>query len=162
LDLECLATATSSGHLLVVQWLAQEIDRDTQALVATDNVPRVYLLRLMAIARGGHLDAIEWLHAQDFSWLDLLQGTSAMFVAAQRGYLAVAKWLLAKDLFGDEGRIMGMDAAAARGSLKMLRWMHQTGRFTVSRSTMAKAASSGHLSIVKYIHNLQRRTDLHR
>jgi hypothetical protein len=68
------------------------------------------------------------------------------------GHLAAAKWLLATCLFGDEEEFTCMDAAAARGNLEMLQWMHQTGRITMSRNIMAKALSSGHLDIVWCIH----------
>jgi hypothetical protein len=68
----------------------------------------------------GNLEMVNWLHEQKFR----LKTHSSLYAAARSGDIAMVKWCL------DHGCIMNKYAsiaAAEKGNLEMLQWLHEQG-----------------------------------
>lgn len=75
----------------------------------------------------------------------------SMRIAATEGYLCIIQWLTA---YRPETKISTrvMDAAALRGHLKVVKWLHENRSEGCSVHAMDSAAASGHLNVVQWLH----------
>ncbi|RLN82465.1 hypothetical protein BBJ28_00026426 [Nothophytophthora sp. Chile5] len=137
LSLGCSRHATSHaakrGDLVMLNWLQSHfaVDYPTAALDLA--------------ASNGHLEVVQWLHAQN------VKGTAdAMSSAATSGHFEVVKWLHANRVEGCTVR--AMDGAAERGFLEIVQWLHSNRTEGCSTAAMDGAAANGHLEVVQWLH----------
>ncbi|KAL3657617.1 hypothetical protein V7S43_017421 [Phytophthora oleae] len=80
----------------------------------------------------------------------------SMRIAATEGFLGIVKWLTA---YRPEMKISTrvMDAAALRGHLEVVQWLHENRSEGCSVHAMDSAAAGGHLDVVKWLH--EKRTE---
>lgn len=131
--MNAMVNAARLGRLDALQLLYQE------GIVFQDNS---HLMK--AAAMNGHLDTLQWLHAQDVTC-----NAGAMDEAAANGHLQVVEWLHANRSEGCTSQ--AIKKAAFNGHLAVVQWLHEHKAFRLDRDLMLKAAWRGHLSVVQYI-----------
>ncbi|KAG1685609.1 hypothetical protein DVH05_007907 [Phytophthora capsici] len=151
--------AAGKGHLAIVQYLLQvggkagdEHARKRQRTEmkpsdsAASTTAGCTTAAMDAAAANGHLDVVQWLHA------NCSQGctTSAMDLAAYNGYLETVKWLHANRKEGCTTD--AMDGAAASGHLHVVKWLHEHTDGGCTTDAMDNAASGGHFELLKWLH----------
>ncbi|OWY99947.1 hypothetical protein PHMEG_00028966 [Phytophthora megakarya] len=101
-------------------------------------------------AEGGHIDVMKYLHEQGYS--DNIK--DAAVLAVRNDHLDTVKWLL------DNHRSLSHDGmieeAARHGRLNILQYFHriphEDGYLPRFRNAIDVAATDGHLSVVKWLH----------
>lgn len=160
-DSYSLSYAASTGNLEMVEWILEE-----NPLSETQNV-------IQSAAGGGHLELLKWLLSHDYPvsrgtlnaaagkghlevvrWLidnNIQRPTIyAMSMAAYGGHLEVIKYLREKDCLWDYYVI---DSAAELGFLQIVVWLVENSCRELRPSAIYRAASRGHLDIIKYLHS---------
>ncbi|KAF4319091.1 hypothetical protein G195_007588 [Phytophthora kernoviae 00238/432] len=76
----------------------------------------------------------------------------SMRIAATEGYLGVVQWFSA---YRPDTKVSTriMDAAAFRGHLEIVKWLHKNRVEGCSAHAMDSAAAGGHLEVVKWLHD---------
>ncbi|RLN43696.1 hypothetical protein BBJ28_00013361 [Nothophytophthora sp. Chile5] len=97
-------------------------------------------------AAGGHLEVVQWLHANRTEGCT----TVAMDGAAFNGHLRVVQWLHANRSEGCT--TLAMNGAAACGHLEVVQWLHANRSEGCTTKAMDKAASHSHLDVVQWLH----------
>jgi ankyrin repeat protein len=97
-------------------------------------------------ARKGHLDIVQWLHANRSEGCTF----RAMDNAASNGHFEIVKWLHANRREGCNTK--AMDCAASKGHLDIVQWLHANRSEGCTFRAMDNAASNGHFEIVKWLH----------
>jgi hypothetical protein len=168
--------AAASGFFSIVVWLLER------------NLGRGAFRSMYLAAINGNLEVAQYVHAKGITDY----GEHTMYMAAERGFLGVVKWLHAEfstnpnvDLFptcrpnadGYPRYSTAMDAAASKGYLEVLQFLHGVERAmeasperrkrkrskergqprgsrapTCTRAAMTNAAAEGHLEVVKWLH----------
>lgn len=95
------------------------------------------------------LDAVKWLHDQNFSWLRIRSSTHVMDNNAAHN-LDFVKWLHENRNEGCSYR--AVDRAARAGNLEAVQWLHENTTASCSEYAMDDAAGEGHLEVVKFLH----------
>eukprot|EP00611_Tribonema_gayanum_P012612 TRINITY_DN2324_c0_g1_i1.p1 TRINITY_DN2324_c0_g1~~TRINITY_DN2324_c0_g1_i1.p1 ORF type:complete len:348 (-),score=31.21 TRINITY_DN2324_c0_g1_i1:1030-2073(-) len=165
---EGLKQAAATGHLDVVEWLAQH-RQEGASKSAMD-----------AAAEHGHLAVVKWLHenrtegcstaAMDLAaannHLEVLQWlhnnrkegctSDAFHFAAIYGHLQIIQWLHHNNLVQSaaHGEIDALELAAEHGHLTVVQWLldHGYGGQKSLELAMRFAAANGHVRIVEFLH----------
>ncbi|TMW58957.1 hypothetical protein Poli38472_007102 [Pythium oligandrum] len=137
-DVQALMTlAASHGHVTMLELLWSSMAQgEVQGMQSV----------IVSAVEGGHLDALQWLHA------NVEDGWSSQVVdeAAECGHLDIVKWLheTQSDLFVAST----MGRAAMNGHLSVVQWLHATRSDGCSTDAMDWAAMHGHLDTVRWLH----------
>lgn len=117
-----------------------------QILAKTDRLR----LPMWLAAFHGHLEMVQWLHAQGGK----LNANDCMEGAAAGGQLEIVQWLQQNqpyDSYGPSKEIM--DVAAWNGHLDILQWLHYNApEYSCTENAMDMAAAQGHLPVVQWLH----------
>ncbi|KXZ48659.1 hypothetical protein GPECTOR_26g562 [Gonium pectorale] len=145
LDPVCAKVAAGKGNAAAVQYLLEE------AGVPTNSYEQYHVVD--AAARGGHLAALQALHAAGWSFTarDWWLGGHCAHTAASCGHLHVLAWLV--EAFGVGALRMGPDlfAEAARsGSVELMAWLQEHG-CVWDASTFTGSAESGCVAAVEWL-----------
>jgi len=146
-----------AGNLAMLQWArAHECDWDanTCAYAAEGgNIDVLWWLRengcpwnedtCSAASIGGHLDILEWAHANGCPW-DIYYIWECV---ARNGHLHVMKWLRKNNIHWYCDAYLYV---AETGNIPMLQWMRENGCYMSSKFIMLRAASNGHLDLLKW------------
>jgi hypothetical protein len=93
-------------------------------------------------ARGGHLEALQWLRDRGCQW----DSWTCAAEAARGGHLAVLQWARASGCAWDA---RACEAAARSGHLAVLQWLRANG-CDWDASTCSVAARGGHLAVLQW------------
>jgi hypothetical protein len=100
-----------------------------------------------AAAKGGHLDALAWLHSRGCLW-----GSMTSFYAAAGGHLEVLRYA---HEHGCPWNIMTCYRAAEGGHLEVLRYAHEHGCPLPWEECLSEAVARGHAEMVEYVRAAQ-------
>ncbi|RLN50184.1 hypothetical protein BBJ29_010114, partial [Phytophthora kernoviae] len=110
----------------------------------------IYTNALYRVAKDGHLEVLQWLHARDYP----VHCRRAHVVrgAAAGGHRDIIEWMEATfTALSHQRHRIRVDDAGAVGDFEFLKWLHRQGyRFTAH--AMDGAAASGCLEIVRWLH----------
>ncbi|RHY65663.1 hypothetical protein DYB38_003020 [Aphanomyces astaci] len=130
--------ATVSGQLHILEWLFSNY--------TIPPPPTISMYALNGAAKHGHLNALQFLHAQGCTgW-----SADCMDSAAAHGHLSIVKFLHTHRTEGCT--TFAMNQAAENGHLDVVRFLHEHRTEGCTSFAMNQAAKNGHLSIVKYLH----------
>ncbi|EGG19308.1 hypothetical protein DFA_02095 [Cavenderia fasciculata] len=157
---DCVRTAAMHGHLDVVKWLFNELDRvkgkednwntmDWAAkggsvavmewLQSTRSEECATTFAMDWAAMNGHVNALQWLQTNTTAGC-----TRAMDLASREGHLQVCQWLQTNK--SQDQHICtkaAMDWASMRGHLHILEWLHKNRSEGVSSSSKTKVNKKG-------------------
>eukprot|EP00611_Tribonema_gayanum_P024714 TRINITY_DN5507_c0_g2_i1.p1 TRINITY_DN5507_c0_g2~~TRINITY_DN5507_c0_g2_i1.p1 ORF type:complete len:458 (+),score=33.49 TRINITY_DN5507_c0_g2_i1:123-1496(+) len=104
-----------------------------------------------AAARDGHLESLQWLREAGCSW-DRRTCTEA----ARRGDLTMLQW--ASDAGAPICQHTAIEAAAGRGHLQAVQWLHARGFFNefFMHASVSAAAKAGHLHVLQWLSAVDR------
>jgi hypothetical protein len=135
-DTSTASNAAKNGHLEILKWLHI-------------NGCRLNASACAKAAKNGHLLTLQWLRTNNCPWDD-----STLFQVARFGHEEVAIWAQAQGcpLFSMDDLC---DAVAEYGDLNMLKLAHSVLGFPLSSGIFWNAVFSGHLNILKWLHENQ-------
>ncbi|RHY16637.1 hypothetical protein DYB25_001009 [Aphanomyces astaci] len=102
---------------------------------------------LVAAARNGHTDIVQFLHGQ---FPSVPSTEDAMDMAAEGGHLEIVKFLHAHRSEGCSTR--AMNGAARNGHLNLLRFLHANRSEGCTELAMDLACEHGHLDVARWLH----------
>jgi hypothetical protein len=188
LSFRLMEAASGAGQLAVLKWLLPIVQgcewyrsrnsEEMASLVEADYGKMAYtdgLAFCQVAAAGGHLEVLQFLRANDFSWdypvYDAAAGGGHLRVlrwmwetmgsqaqsewsdaetvhrAALGGHLAVLQWLREK---GSEWDELTCESAALEGHLEVLQWARANGA-PWDEQTSCAAAGRGHLGVLQWL-----------
>ncbi len=100
----------------------------------------------LKLLRKGDLEGIKKAHQDGIELERHFCG-----IAVRNGHFDCLKYLVENGCRPEE---LSVKAAVDRGSLEMLKYIHDVGQFPLTSGTCLFAASHGHLDILKYAHEL--------
>ena len=145
---DALQTAAANGHLSVVQWLAERVQRD-RLTSAIQNA-----------SYNGHLPVVQWIAEQitsynvgPFALANILAG--ALTNAVMSDQLHVVQWL-ADYIKVDRENILsaGLIIASVAGNLRMVRWLVEHGADSIQLA-LKSAIQARRTSVANYFRSLQ-------
>jgi hypothetical protein len=166
-ECSCCVAAAESGHLTVLQWLRQHptmrhrVRCMEQVACAAAQYGHVAVLEWVvqtpkfeftqsmctSAARGGQLDALQWLRVKGCPWDENTTAT-----AAQYGHLDLLEWAYHR---GCVCSSKVMDRAAASGHLPIVQWGCQHFLRSYLRMPIM-VARHGHLEVLQWMYTNRR------
>ena len=128
---EFIQPAAEAGSLPLIQWAHNGHD------------PKIINYIWGNVARGGHIEILQWARANGYSW-----DKHMSYLIAQSGRLEVLKWAHANGCPLD---VDICNIAAEGGHLEMLKWAHANSCHW-DEWTSYVAARSGHLEVLQWAH----------
>ncbi|ETL92756.1 hypothetical protein F442_09239 [Phytophthora nicotianae P10297] len=157
--------AAGKGHLEIVQYLLhigqeeedtrkhkrqriqENPDTVTRDSLSPPTKPKCTAVAMDVAAAHGHLDVVQWLHANRSEGCT----TAAMDLAATNGHLDTVEWLHAHR--SERCTVEAMDGAASGGHLDVVKWLHKYRTEGCTTAAMDNAGSGGHFEVVKWLHD---------
>ncbi|CAI5738929.1 unnamed protein product [Peronospora destructor] len=109
------------------------------------------LWTLQKVACSGYLSLLKRLGERNAEITEHGMDRSLQIAASEGGYLDIVQWLTA---YRPNVKISthAMDAAALRGHLKVVKWLHKNRGEGCSVHAMNSAAAGGHIDVVQWLH----------
>ncbi|AGO85235.1 Ankyrin repeat domain containing protein [Pandoravirus salinus] len=100
-------------------------------------------------AAGGHLDVVEFLHA------NRTEGCTpwAIVGAARGGHIDMVKWLYRNRPECAVPPHAALDAAARYGHMDVILFLHERAQVPLTQSAMNEAIAKGHCNVAAYLHS---------
>ncbi|EFA82163.1 hypothetical protein PPL_04583 [Heterostelium album PN500] len=145
---EALLSAASSGHIEILQYLLPRLVSNGQCGKYNDSLVEIAIVdndnQIVKKRKNGHI--INRSEVDPSIYLSLMEA------ASKGGHLDLLIWL-AKDRESDvksNGNSLSI-AAATKGHLRILEWLHSIGVNKCSSSALYGAAMEGHLEVIKWL-----------
>ncbi|KAG7390048.1 hypothetical protein PHYPSEUDO_009010 [Phytophthora pseudosyringae] len=132
-----LMRASLAGHMHLVQRLSRRSPEPFQ---------RCCQEAMDSAAEFGHLDVVQWLHANRKEGCT----TDALDMAAYNGHLEIVQWLHENRKEGCTSN--AIDFAAQHGHLKVVQWLHYNRKEGATHYAIDNAATFGHLEVIQWLH----------
>lgn len=136
--------AIQNGQLNVLEWMAVINNDKPTIVVNNDNFDKA--------CECGHLAIAKWMH----SYCPTIEKTNAFIKTCERGHLNVIRWLLNGVIVRATYTLkhLGLKHACSRGQLEVVQHLLPTVIIHNYQELFETACISGHLNVVKYIHEL--------